>query len=67
MSSGFECRVENAGSRVLVAWSAERDDGVSPYRMHLTTLELDGDTFTVVDTEDQQHVTELPQWRGMCT
>ncbi len=66
MRSGFECRVEDDGSRVLVAWSAERDDGVSPYRMHLTTLELHGDTFTVVGTEDQQDVTELPPHEGMC-
>lgn len=66
MSSGFECRVEDDRSRLLVAWSAERDDGVSPYRMHLTTLELDGDTFTVVATEDQPEVTELPPHTGIC-
>jgi Domain of unknown function (DUF5074) len=66
MSSGFECRIEDDGSRVLVAWGAERDDGVSPYRMHLTTLALHGDTFTVVATEDQQEVTELPPRYGIC-
>ena len=66
MSSGFDCRVEDDGSRVLVAWSAERDDAVSPYRMHLTTLELDGDTFRVVGTDYQQDVTKLPPREGMC-
>ena len=66
MNSGFECRIEDDGSRVLVAWSAERDDAVSPYRMHLTTLELEGETFTVVATEDRQEVTELPPRHGVC-
>jgi streptogramin lyase len=66
MGSGFECRLQDDGSRVLVAWSAERDDGASPYRMHLTTLELDGDIFTVIGTEDQQDVTVLPPRQGMC-
>lgn len=66
MRSGLECRVEDDGSRMLVAWSAERGDGVSPYRLHLTTLELDGDTFRVIATENRQDVTVLPPDHGLC-
>lgn len=66
MSSGFVCRIEDDGSRVLVAWSAERDDAVSPYRMHLTTLELNSDTFRVIATEDRQDVTALPPRHAIC-
>lgn len=31
MNSGFECRIQDDGSRALIAWSAERDDAVSPF------------------------------------
>jgi hypothetical protein len=66
LSSGFECGIGDGGSRALVAWSAERDDAVSPYRTHLTTLELDVDTFRVIATEDRQGVTALPPRHGIC-
>lgn len=58
--SGFHCQVRPDGSRVLVAWQAKRDDGISPWSIHSTTLELVGDTFTVVTTEDLESVEELP-------
>ena len=58
--SGFQCQLRAHGSRVLVAWQAMRDDGVSPWGIHFTTLELVGDTFAVVATEDLEDVKELP-------
>jgi hypothetical protein len=58
--SGFECQLRPHGSRVLVAWQAMRDDGISPWSIHSTTLELVGDTFTVVRSEDLEDVEELP-------
>lgn len=66
MSSGFECSVDTDGSRVIVAWSAERDDGVSPYRMHLSTLVLEGNTFRVTGTEDRADITNLPPRHAIC-
>lgn len=66
MSSGFECGIQDDGSRVLVAWSAERDDAVSPYRLHLSTLELDGNTFRVTASQDRTSVTDLPPLHGIC-
>jgi hypothetical protein len=64
--AGFECRTLDSGSRVFVAWNAERDDGVSPWRMHLATLELRDDEFVVVDTEDRENVVDLPPVWGTC-
>ena len=66
MNSGFECSVDTDGSRVVVAWSAERDDGFSPYRMHLSTLVLEGNTFRVTGTEDRADVTNLPPRHTIC-
>ena len=66
MSSGFECSADTDGSRVVVAWSAERDDGVSPYRMHLSTLVLEGNTFRVTGIEDRADVTNLPPRHKIC-
>ncbi len=66
MRSGFECRIRDDGSHELLAWSAERDDAVSPYRLHVTTLELAGDTFTVVGTKDREDVTALPPDHALC-
>lgn len=66
MSSGFECSVDANGSRVVVAWSAQRDDAVSPYRMHLTTLVLEANTFRVTGTEDRADVTNLPPRHTIC-
>jgi hypothetical protein len=63
--AGFECLVKEA-RRVVVAWWAERDDGVSPYRLHLASLELRGDAFLVVATQDQKDVADLPALRGLC-
>jgi hypothetical protein len=64
--SGFDCRIEQDGSRSLVAWQAERDDGKSPWRVHQTTLELSGDQAVVVSTADQDGVSDLPPIDGLC-
>jgi dipeptidyl aminopeptidase/acylaminoacyl peptidase len=64
--TGFECRTLDGDSRVLVAWSAQRDDGVSPWRVHFTTLELQDDVFEVVGTEDREGVVDLPPVWGTC-
>jgi len=62
--SGFYCPVRQDGSRAIIAWQATRDDGESPWTLHLTTLELRGNAFAVVATEDRDNVTELPA--GFC-
>jgi TolB protein len=64
--TGFECRTLDTGSRIVVAWSAHRDDGVSPWRVHFTTLELREDVFVVVGTEDREDVVDLPPVWGTC-
>lgn len=64
--SGFECEIQEDGSRTLIAWQAERDDAVSPWRVHFTTLELQGDVFVVVDTHDRAAVTDLHAPEGLC-
>lgn len=63
--SGFACRSAGA-RRELVAWRAERDDAVSPWRVHETILELRGDVFVVVGAEDRSGVTDLPPVWGTC-
>jgi len=64
--TGFECRILDARRRELVAWSAQRDDGVSPWRVHRTTLDLRDDVFVVTGTEDREGVTDLPPVWGTC-
>ncbi len=64
--TGFECRVLDARRRELVAWSAQRDDAVSPWRLHLTRLELRDDVFVVTAIEDREGVTDLPPVWGTC-
>jgi hypothetical protein len=64
--TGFECRTRDSGSRIVVAWRAHRNDGVSPWRVHFTTLELRDDVFVVVGTEDREDVVDLPPVWGTC-
>lgn len=64
--SGFYCEVRVDGSRTLTAWQATRNDGTSPWKIHLTTLELRDDAFAVVATEDRTDVTELPVDQASC-
>ncbi len=63
--TGFQCRSIGA-QRVLVAWSAQRDDGGSPWRIHETILELRGDVFVVLGTEDRSGVSDLPPGWATC-
>jgi hypothetical protein len=58
--SGFLCRIDPDGSRALVAWQAQRDDGTSPWSVHLTTLDVRNGRAVVVATEDRDEVAELP-------
>jgi hypothetical protein len=58
--SGFYCHVDDDGSRALIAWQARRDDGESPWNVHLTTLELLGNNFAVLATEEDRDVVDLP-------
>lgn len=64
--AGFVCRILDARQRELVAWSAQRDDGASPWRLRLTTLELRDGVFVVTGTEDRAGVTDLPPVWGTC-
>lgn len=64
--SGFYCEVRGDGSRTLIAWQATRNDGASPWNIHLTTLVLRGDTFAVVAIEDRNNVTALPSDQESC-
>ncbi len=63
--TGFQCRSIGA-QRVLVARSAQRDDGGSPWRIHETILELRGDVFVVLGTEDRSGVSDLPPGWATC-
>lgn len=64
--SGFDCRIQNDGSRVVVAWQAERSDAISRWDLHLTKLELRDGAFSVIATRDQRNAVQTPEAEGLC-